>query len=170
MSIAEKIVHELITQKLTISTAESCTGGLIGASITDISGASAVYNMGFITYSNDAKAELLGVDANIIKKYGAVSWQTAEQMANGARLHAKSDISVAVTGIAGPKSYDTNKPVGLVFIGLCCEKGCFVVENHFGEYKTREKIRNLTKEKALELVYECVTDYDLFIKSNKFAN
>ena len=101
-----------------IATAESCTGGLIAAALTDIPGASCVFDRGFVTYSNDAKREMLGVPAGILQKHGAVSGETARAMVEGALKHSLADLAVSVTGIAGPDGGTKEKPVGLVYIGF----------------------------------------------------
>ena len=102
---------------LRIATAESCTGGLVAGALTAIAGSSDVFDRGFVTYSNEAKAEMLGVDPRLIETHGAVSPETAEAMAKGALAHARADIVVAVTGIAGPGGGSAQKPVGLVYFG-----------------------------------------------------
>ncbi len=104
---------------LTLATAESCTGGLIAACLTDFAGSSDVVERGFVTYSNEAKSELLGVPAELIARVGAVSAEVAEAMAEGALAHARADLAVSVTGIAGPGGATPGKPVGLVFLGGC---------------------------------------------------
>lgn len=101
-----------------IATAKSCTGGLIAAALTDIPGASCVFDRGFVTYSNDAKREMLGVPAGILQKHGAVSGETARAMVEGALKHSLADLAVSVTGIAGPDGGTKEKPVGLVYIGF----------------------------------------------------
>lgn len=107
----------LIKKGLFMATAESCTGGLISAACTDLAGSSAWFERGFVTYSNDAKTELLGVDAALIKKQGAVSEEVARAMAEGAIAHSKAQVSVAVTGVAGPTGGSKDKPVGTVWFG-----------------------------------------------------
>ena len=108
---------------LTLATAESCTGGLVAGALTDIAGSSDVVDRGFVTYSNDAKREMLGVPAETLKKYGAVSGETAEAMARGALAHADVDLSVAITGIAGPGGGSKDKPVGLVHFACATRDG-----------------------------------------------
>ena len=107
----------LLKKGLFLVTAESCTGGLISAACTDLAGSSAWFERGFVTYSNDAKTELLGVDAPLIKKHGAVSEEVARAMAEGAIAHSKAQVSVAVTGVAGPTGGSRDKPVGTVWFG-----------------------------------------------------
>ena len=114
----EEIILKLIEKNITISTAESCTGGSLGRIITSVSGASSIYGYGFITYANEAKENLLGVSFDTLKNFGAVSPETACEMAAGARRVSKSDIAVSTTGIAGPGGGTAEKPVGLVYIAL----------------------------------------------------
>ena len=104
---------------LTLATAESCTGGLIAACLTEFAGSSDVVERGFVTYSNEAKNELLGVPADLISRVGAVSAEVAEAMAEGALAHSRADVAVSVTGIAGPGGATPGKPVGLVYLGAC---------------------------------------------------
>ncbi len=115
---AESLVKTLLTRSLKITTAESCTGGLIAAAITDISGASATFEQGVITYANSSKTALLGVETLLLDTYGAVSEQVAVAMALGAKEASRADIAISVTGIAGPSGGSAQKPVGLVFIGV----------------------------------------------------
>ena len=112
--LAERLVKEAISKGVMIAAAESCTGGLVSAAITSIAGSSAMFDRGFVTYSNEAKAELLGVSPDLIKNYGAVSAEVATAMAEGALTHSKATLSVAITGIAGPGGGSIEKPVGLV--------------------------------------------------------
>ena len=107
----------------TIATAESCTGGLIGAALTSVAGSSEVFERGFITYSNDAKTEMLGVEEDVIKSHGAVSEQVARQMCEGAIRHSKAKVGVAVTGIAGPAGGCEEKPVGTVHLAVTSTDG-----------------------------------------------
>lgn len=153
MTLEEEIVAKLSEKGLTLTTAESCTGGLVAKRLTDVSGASAVFHGGAVTYSNRLKSEWLGVRADTLRQFGAVSAQTAREMAVGARKFAKADLAVAVTGIAGPNSDDTDKPVGLVYIALADANGVTVekYENHFTE-NIRESNRESSALHALELV------------------
>ncbi|NBR11109.1 MAG: CinA family protein [Alphaproteobacteria bacterium] len=112
--LAERLVKEAIAKGVIIATAESCTGGLVSGAITSVAGSSTMFDRGFVTYSNDAKAELLGVSPDLIKNYGAVSTEVAIAMAEGALNHSKATLSVAITGIAGPGGGSVEKPVGLV--------------------------------------------------------
>jgi nicotinamide-nucleotide amidase len=112
--LAERLVKEAIAKGVIIATAESCTGGLVSGAITSVAGSSTMFDRGFVTYSNDAKAELLGVSPDLIKNYGAVSTEVAIAMAEGALNHSKATLSVAITGITGPGGGSVEKPVGLV--------------------------------------------------------
>jgi nicotinamide-nucleotide amidase len=120
---ATELVNLCIERKLTIATAESCTGGLVAGAITEVPGSSAVLDRGFVTYSNDAKQQMLGVPAKTLEDYGAVSRQTAEAMAQGALFKAKTDLAVSITGIAGPGGGTPEKPVGLVHFAAATRDG-----------------------------------------------
>ena len=123
MTVAEKLVALLKAQGLTCATAESCTGGGVGSAITAVSGSSAVFAGGVISYSNEVKRDVLGVPADILQNVGAVSPETAAQMAAGARRLLKTDLAVSLTGIAGPDGGSEEKPVGLVWFGLATKDG-----------------------------------------------
>ena len=153
MTLEEEVVSLLNQKGLTLTAAESCTGGLIAKRLTDVSGASAVFYGSLVTYSNRLKEKWLGVQAETLQTYGAVSAQTAREMALGARKAANADLAVAVTGIAGPNSDDTNKPVGLVFIALADKDSVTVekYENHFTD-NVREQNRTTSAQRALEAV------------------
>ena len=138
----------------TLVTAESLTGGGIGAAITAVSGASAVYKGGIISYTNEVKRGVLGVSPQTLELHGAVSCRTAEEMAIGARKLLKSDVAVSVTGLAGPGGDEYGNPVGTVCIGYCDENESFAVKYHFDG--DREAVRNQTIRAALELVLDNV--------------
>ncbi|MDY6314282.1 MAG: nicotinamide-nucleotide amidohydrolase family protein, partial [Clostridia bacterium] len=123
MSVNEELVKVLTDKKMTVSTAESCTGGLISKLITDVSGSSEVFRYGFVTYANEAKINILGVWDEALSQYGAVSEPVAVLMSCGARRVSKSDIAVSVTGIAGPGGGTAEKPVGLVYVSLSTPDG-----------------------------------------------
>jgi len=125
--LAKEVITKYKKAGLTIATAESCTGGLVSSILTDISGSSAVLMGGIVSYSNEAKMKLLGVSEDTLEEFGAVSAQTAHEMANGARSVFKVDVAVSITGVAGPTGGTGEKPVGLVFIGLANRKGVQVV-------------------------------------------
>lgn len=146
-SLVPEIFEKLQPRGWMIATAESCTGGLIGWALTEVPGSSAYVDRGFITYSNTAKVEMLGVPAEMIETHGAVSKDVARAMAAGALQHSNANITVAVTGIAGPGGGTRQKPVGLVYIAVATEDGSDVFEHHFGG--TRSEIRKSTVTAAL---------------------
>jgi len=137
---------------LKLTTAESCTGGLLSAALTDIAGSSDVFDRGFVTYSNDAKMDMLGVSETILTSYGAVSEETARAMAAGALSESGADLAVAVTGIAGPGGGSDDRPIGLVHIAAAHRSGDIVHQkNLFGDIG-RSAIRQASLIKALDLV------------------
>ena len=147
----KSLVKILIKKKLKISLVESCTGGLLASSITSISGASKIFNLGLVTYSNQAKIKVLKVNKNIIKKYGAVSHECCLAMVNNLSKISKANINVSITGIAGPKGGTRQKPVGLVYIGV--KKGNKTQINKcFFKSKKRSLIQKSTVRKALDLI------------------
>lgn len=148
----EKVVRMLSKHSLSLSTAESCTGGLVAGRITSVPGASECFEGGFITYSNTAKNRLIGVPGELIEKYGAVSTETARAMAEGARKKLGTDVAVAVTGIAGPTGGTTDKPVGTVYIAVAREGATGVRKFQFTG--TRHAIRRQTAEDALQFVFD----------------
>lgn len=153
MTLEEEVISLLSEKGLTLTAAESCTGGLIAKRLTDVSGASTVFHGSLVTYSNRLKEKWLGVQAETLQKYGAVSEQTAREMALGAKQAADADLAVAVTGIAGPNSDDTNKPVGLVFIALA-DGNTVTVEKYENQFtdNVREQNRTVSAQRALEAV------------------
>lgn len=159
MTLEEEVISLLSEKGLTLTAAESCTGGLIAKRLTDVSGASAVFHGSLVTYSNRLKEKWLGVQAETLQKYGAVSAQTAREMALGARKAADADLAVAVTGIAGPNSDDTNKPVGLVFIALA-DRDSVTVEKYENQFtdNVREQNRTMSAQRALEAVRRYLFD------------
>jgi nicotinamide-nucleotide amidase len=155
IKMAEGLLQQSREAGLRMVTAESCTGGLIAALLTEIPGSSDVFERGFVTYSNTAKMQMLGVDEKLIANHGAVSKDVAEAMAKGALLHADAQLSVAVTGIAGPGGGTALKPVGLVHIAVARKGGTLVhKECRFGK-KPRGQIRFESIQSALELLF-CV--------------
>lgn len=141
-------------RNLRIATVESCTGGMIAAAITDIAGSSDVFDRGYVTYSNEAKAQL-GVPADLIAHHGAVSVHVAREMAVGALKHSKADVAVAVTGIAGPGGGSEAKPVGLVYLAVARRGGEPAIERH-QFHGDRAAVRQATVERALEMLAEAV--------------
>ena len=151
-NLAAEVIELLKAKNKTLATAESCTGGMIGAAITSVPGSSEVYGFGFITYANEAKEQLLGVKHETLAAHGAVSPETAAEMAAGARRAAKADIAIAVTGIAGPGGGTPEKPVGLVYVGISSDKGTRTLKlNLSGD---RDQVRQQTCTKALGTVIE----------------
>ena len=147
----KSLIKILTKKKLKISFAESCTGGLLASSITSISGASKVFNLSFVTYSNKAKIEVLKVNNSIIKKYGAVSHECCYAMVKNLSRISKANINVSITGIAGPKGGTKQKPVGLVYIGV--KKGNKILINRcLFKSKKRSSIQKATVKKALDLI------------------
>tara|TARA_A100000164_G_C21805167_1_gene722668 strand:- start:103 stop:561 length:459 start_codon:yes stop_codon:yes gene_type:complete len=149
------LVKKLTKKKLKISFAESCTGGMLASSITSINGASKVFNLGFITYSNQAKIKILKVSKNIIKKYGAVSAECCKAMVVNLSKISKANINVSITGIAGPNGGTKKKPVGLVYIGL--KKGNKIIVNkNLFKSKGRISIQKLTVKTTLKLINKII--------------
>jgi nicotinamide-nucleotide amidase len=153
-SLARKIVFEFTDRGHMLSTAESCTGGLIAGALTEISGSSAVVDRGFVTYTNDAKMDMLGVTSATLKGFGAVSKETALQMAHGALFRSRAHFSVAVTGIAGPGGGSAMKPVGLVHLAAKCRDGRFIHRDmRYGDIG-RDAVRLATVKTALDMLIE----------------
>lgn len=151
----EKLVEKLKEKGLTVSTAESCTGGMVAMMITSVSGASEVFKYGAVTYANETKQKVLSVSGDTLGALGAVSAETALQMAQGVRKTMGADIGVSVTGVAGP-SMSEGKPVGLVYVGVSSDRISHVSENHFSG--NREEIRRQAAEKALCLALEAADE------------
>ena len=153
--ISQKLVKILSKKKLKISFAESCTGGLLSSSITSISGSSKVFTVGLVTYSNQAKINILKIPKRIIMKNGAVSYETCRSMVKNLSKISKTNISVSITGVAGPKGGTKQKPVGLVYIGI--KKGNkILVKKYLFKNKKRNSIQKATVNKALNLVLSIV--------------
>ncbi len=156
VTLAETIVELLKEQKMTITTVESCTGGMVSARLTDVAGVSEIFKQGFVTYSNKAKRKILGVKKITLKKYSAVSEQTAWEMARGGAALTGADVCISVTGYAGPETGENGEPVGLVYIG-CNVKGKIEVEEfHFSG--DRRLIRELATVNALTLLRRCILE------------
>ncbi|HCL66983.1 MAG TPA: damage-inducible protein CinA [Rhizobium sp.] len=151
---ASRIVSDLTLRNITIATAESCTGGLIAGALTEISGSSAVVDRGFVTYSNQAKMDMLGVEAATLERFGAVSRETALEMVQGALARSGASLAVAVTGIAGPSGGTAEKPVGLVHLAAKARNGRLIDrEMRYGDLG-RSGIRLATVMSALEMLLE----------------
>lgn len=154
MCLEEAVVALLAKKNLKLTTAESCTGGMIASTLINVPGISDYYDEGYITYANKAKCKLLSVDEAVLKEKGAVSHEVAEMMARGAAKASGADVAIAVTGIAGPGGGTEEKPVGLVYIGCYLNGQVIVTENHFNG--SRIEIRQKTTESALQLMYDCL--------------
>lgn len=157
LELAQKVIKRYTAEKKRIVTAESCTGGLIAAALTCIPGSSAVVERGFITYSNEAKIEVLGVLPETLDNFGAVSAQVADAMAEGALEYSQADVAVSVTGIAGPDGGTPSKPVGLVFFGVATRDGVrFHVQ---GQYSgRRDDIRMQALNEAIKILESLAAD------------
>lgn len=155
MAIEEELAELLQKKNISVTTAESCTGGLVAGTLVNVPGISEYFQEGYVTYSNEAKQKLLGVRAETLASYGAVSEQTAEEMALGCAQAASADLGIATTGIAGPDGGTADKPVGLVYIG-CAFRGKVSVERHVftGD---RRCVREQAVEQALELAKRVIT-------------
>lgn len=156
-TLEKSVVDLLLANDLSVTCAESCTGGMLSARLINIPGVSEVYKCGYVTYSNKAKRKILGVKKSTLQKYGAVSPQTAEEMAKGAAFMYKADVSVSVTGIAGPDGGTPEKPVGLVYIACNVKGNVTVQEYHF--IGNRAKIRESAVTSALILMRRCMLEY-----------
>ena len=151
----KKLHKKLIDKKLTISVAESCTGGLLANNLTKLANSSKYFQMGLITYSNEAKIKILKVNRNIIKKYGAVSKECCEAMVKNLSKISKSKINVSITGIAGPGGGTKDKPVGLVYIGIKMGRHLLILKNKF-KSKNRNLIQKLTVKKIINIILNLI--------------
>ena len=149
--LSQKVVKILKKKKLKVSFAESCTGGLLSSTITSISGSSKVFTIGLVTYSNQSKINLLKVPKNIIRKHGAVSYETCLTMVKNLSKISKTNISVSITGIAGPKGGTKKNPVGMVFIGIKKDNKT-LVKKHLFKNKKRTSFQRAAVIKALNLI------------------
>jgi nicotinamide-nucleotide amidase len=154
LEIAEHLLDVCKAKKLTVATAESCTGGLVAGAISAISGSSAVLDRGYVTYSNHAKEQMLGVKPTTLEAHGAVSRECAEEMAKGALTHADVDLTVSITGIAGPTGATPGKPVGLVHFAAASRRGQLI--SYEGQYGNvgRSQVRRLSLLQALTMLNE----------------
>ena len=147
----KSLIKLLIKKKIKVSFAESCTGGLLASTVTSINGASKVFSLGLITYSNQSKIKVLKVNKDIIKKYGAVSYECCKSMVKNLAKISKANINISITGIAGPKGGTKQKPVGLVYIGI--KKGNKIkVNEYLFKNQKRSSIQRATVKKALGLI------------------
>ena len=152
--LSEKAVELLLKNNMTVSFCESCTGGSIAKAITDISGSSAVFGFGAVTYANEAKEKMVGVSHASLEKYGAVSPAVAEEMAEGVKKLSGSDIAISVTGIAGPGGGSEEKPVGLVYMGVAYKSTLYNKKLNFSG--TREEIRQKTVSQSLNEIINII--------------
>ena len=151
--LEEMVVEKLISSYKKVATAESCTGGLVSKRITEVSGASAVFDCGICSYSNEIKHKILGVKSETLEVLGAVSAETAMQMAEGVKKISGADIGVSTTGIAGPTGGTPEKPVGLVYVGICTNNGTYAIRlmlcEENSKFTSRNYIRKLTSDVVL---------------------
>ena len=154
-NLANKLVKKLIQKKLTISFAESCTGGMLSSTITSVSGSSKVFNLGLVTYSNKAKIDILKVPKKIISKYGTVSSECCLSMVKNLSKISKANISVSITGVAGPNGGTKLKPVGLVYIGIKKGNKIIIKENIF-KNKNRISIQKATVKSSLRIISKII--------------
>lgn len=150
----EELVEILTKKQYKITTAESCTGGLVAATIVNVSGASEVFQAGFVTYANEAKEKELGVKSETLQTYGAVSEKTAKEMAIGCAAHAKAQVGISTTGIAGPGGGTAEKPVGLVYIVCAVRSNVYVEKNVFSG--DRQQVRRQAADRAIGFALECI--------------
>ena len=157
MTLEEKVVKTLNEKGLVLATAESCTGGLIAKRITDISGSSSVFNCGIVSYSNEIKEQVLGVQHKTLETYGAVSEQTVREMVKGVLRISGADIAASVSGIAGPNSDNTKKPVGLIFLAVSDGEKIMVKQlNNIFTENIRENNRKSASDEALKMILDLV--------------
>ncbi len=155
-ALASDVLERAKARGVMVALAESCTGGLVSAALTDLAGSSAVVDRGFVTYTNDAKRDLLGVKAATLDPHGAVSAQTAREMADGALARSQAGVAVSITGVAGPGGGTADKPVGLVWFALAqAGRDTRTIERRFGEVG-RAKVRALSVETALTLLRDAL--------------
>lgn len=155
MENAEKLVNLLIEKKLHITTAESCTGGMVASRIIDVANASKVFNVAYVTYANEAKEKYLNVDSKTIEKYGVVSEEVTKQMALGALKEANADISIVTSGIAGPTGGTEYKPVGMVCFGVGIKDNVYTSTKYFGNIG-RNKVRSMATEYIIDFAINLI--------------
>tara|TARA_B100000029_G_scaffold249451_1_gene246339 strand:+ start:1340 stop:1813 length:474 start_codon:yes stop_codon:yes gene_type:complete len=149
--LTQKLIKLLSQKKITVSFAESCTGGLLASTITSISGSSKVFTLGLVTYSNQAKINVLKVPKKLITKHGAVSYETCLSMVKNLNRISKTNISISITGVAGPKGGTNQKPVGLVYIGIK-KVNKILIKKYLFKNKKRSSIQRATVNKAISLI------------------
>lgn len=155
MENAKKLVNLLIEKKLHITTAESCTGGMVASRIVDVANASKVFNVAYVTYANEAKEKYLNVDSKTIEKYGVVSEEVTKQMALGALKEANADISIVTSGIAGPTGGTEYKPVGMVCFGVGIKDNVYTSTKYFGNIG-RNKVRSMATEYIIDFAIKLI--------------
>lgn len=155
MENAEKLVNLLIEKKLHITTAESCTGGMVASRIVDVANASKVFNVAYVTYANEAKEKYLNVDSKTIEKYGVVSEEVTKQMALGALKEANADISIVTSGIAGPTGGTEYKPVGMVCFGVGIKGNAYTSTKYFGNIG-RNKVRSMATDYIIDFALDLI--------------
>ena len=155
MENAEKLVNLLIEKKLHITTAESCTGGMVASRIVDVANASKVFNIAYVPYANEAKEKYLNVDSKTIEKYGVVSEEVTKQMALGALKEANADISIVTSGIAGPTGGTEYKPVGMVCFGVGIKDNVYTSTKYFGNIG-RNKVRSMATEYIIDFAINLI--------------
>ncbi len=153
--INKKIITQLRKKRLKLAIAESCTGGMLSSNITSVSGSSKVFVMGFVTYSNQSKNQILKIPQKIIKKYGAVSSQCCYSMVNNLSKISKCDVNISITGIAGPKGGTKKKPIGLVYVGIKKAKK-IKIKRFLFKNKKRPKVQQAAVKKALEMILKTI--------------
>ena len=152
----KKVFEKLIKKKITVSVAESCTGGLIASEIISIPNSSKIFNLGLITYSNKSKEKILNIKKKNLIKFGAVSPQICKEMVDNLYKITKSNVCISTTGIAGPSGGSANKPVGLVYVGLKYKKKSEVFKFNFMKKLSRKKIQNLTVSEVINLLNKLI--------------
>ena len=154
--INKKVIKKLIRNKITISVAESCTGGLIASEITSVPNSSNIFNLGLVTYSNQSKEKLLKIKKQNLKKYGAVSAQICKDMVENLYKISKTDLCISTTGIAGPSGGSKLKPVGLVYVGIKFKKNCKIYMYNFNKKLERNKIQKKTANSIFNLLDQMI--------------
>lgn len=154
--MAKAALQACTSREIMLATAESCTGGMIASMLTDIEGCSAIFDRGFVTYSNEAKVDMLGVSKETLDTHGAVSRQTALEMASGALSRSRAGIAISVTGLAGPGGGSPEKPIGLVWFGLARDGAEPLAEKHVFENRGRDYIRQQTTKNALRMIKDAL--------------
>jgi PncC family amidohydrolase len=156
MSKESRVIQQLIQKGISVSTAESCTGGLIAAEFTAVSGVSKIYHSGIVTYSNEAKEKLLKVKKTSLKKYGAVSSEVCSQMCFNLHKISKSQLTISTTGVAGPSGGTKLKPVGTVYVGICFQKNIYIHKLMFSPKLTRLQIQKGTVKEVFALIQQTI--------------